>query len=95
MPKVVEIPVGKRAPLYRFFEVLPGLLSYGMLLLLFVLSAINKSTPVSPKKLIFWKSAALPTGVKSNLKSPDSIIRPFGVFTTIPMDSGIEWFVLK
>lgn len=41
MPKVVEIPVGKRAPLYRFFEVLPGLLSYGMLILLFVLSAIN------------------------------------------------------
>ena len=41
MSKVVEIPVGKRKPLYRFFELLPGLLSYGMIILLFVLSAIN------------------------------------------------------
>ena len=41
MSKVIEIPVGKRKPLYRFFELLPGLLSYGMIILLFVLSAIN------------------------------------------------------
>ncbi len=41
MSKVVEIPVGKRTPLYRFFEVLPGLLSYTMIVLLFVLSALN------------------------------------------------------
>ena len=41
MSKVIEIPVGKRTPLYRFFEILPGLLSYGMIILLFVLSAVN------------------------------------------------------
>ncbi|MCR5573121.1 MAG: hypothetical protein K6F57_05130 [Candidatus Saccharibacteria bacterium] len=41
MSKVVEIPVGKRTPLYRFFEVLPGLLSYTMIVLLFVLSALD------------------------------------------------------
>ena len=41
MARVIEIPVGKRTPLYRFFEILPGLLSYGMIILLFVLSAVN------------------------------------------------------
>ena len=41
MSKVIEIPVGKRTPLYRFFEILPGLMSYGMIILLFVLSAVN------------------------------------------------------
>ena len=41
MSKVIEIPVGKRTPLYRFFEVLPGILSYGMIVLLIVLSAVN------------------------------------------------------
>ena len=43
MSKVIEIPVGKRKPLYRFFEVLPALLSYSMLILMFVLSAINSA----------------------------------------------------
>ena len=41
MSKVVEIPTGKRTPLYRFFEILPGLLSYGMVILLIVLSSIS------------------------------------------------------
>ena len=41
MSKVVEIPTGKRTPLYRFFEILPGLLSYGMIILLVVLSSIS------------------------------------------------------
>lgn len=41
MGKIIEIPFGKRKPLYRFFEVLPGLLSFGMVALLFILSAIN------------------------------------------------------
>lgn len=34
----IEIPLGKRTPLYRFFEMLPAILSYGALILLFVLS---------------------------------------------------------
>jgi len=41
MSKVVEIPTGKRRPLYRFFEMLPALLSFGMVILLIVLSSIS------------------------------------------------------
>ncbi len=41
MSKVIEIPQGKRKPLYRFFEILPGFLSITMVVLLFVLSAIS------------------------------------------------------
>ena len=33
----LEIPLGKRSKLYRFFEMLPALISYGMLILLVVL----------------------------------------------------------
>ncbi|MBR3332330.1 hypothetical protein IKG28_01725 [Candidatus Saccharibacteria bacterium] len=38
MRRNLEIPQGKRTKLYRFFEILPGLLSYGAIILLFVLS---------------------------------------------------------
>lgn len=41
MGKIIEIPVGKRKPLYRFLEILPGAMSYGMIIMLFVFSAIN------------------------------------------------------
>ena len=41
MSKVIDIPTGKRTALYRFFEILPGLLSYGMIILLVVLSSIS------------------------------------------------------
>jgi cellulose synthase/poly-beta-1,6-N-acetylglucosamine synthase-like glycosyltransferase len=34
----LEIPLGKRKPLYRFFEMVPALLSYGSLVLLVLLS---------------------------------------------------------
>ncbi len=34
----LELPLGKRTKLYRFFEMLPAILSYGMLVLLLVLS---------------------------------------------------------
>jgi len=36
-----EIPLGKRKPLYRFFEILPGALSYAAVALLFLLSWIS------------------------------------------------------
>lgn len=39
--KDLEIPLGKRRPLYRFFEILPGLLSYAAVVLLFILSLIS------------------------------------------------------
>ena len=41
MRKNLEIPQGKRTGLYRFFEILPGVLSYSAIILLFVLSWIN------------------------------------------------------
>lgn len=41
MRKNLEIPRGKRTPVYRFFEILPGLISYGAIILLFVLSLID------------------------------------------------------
>jgi len=37
----LEIPLGKRTPAYRFFEMLPAILSYGSLILLVVLSLID------------------------------------------------------
>ena len=37
----IEIPLGKRTPKYRFFEMLPAILSYGALILMVVLSIIN------------------------------------------------------
>jgi cellulose synthase/poly-beta-1,6-N-acetylglucosamine synthase-like glycosyltransferase len=37
----IEIPLGKRTRQYRFFETLPALISYGMIVLLIVLSLLN------------------------------------------------------
>lgn len=37
----LEIPLGKRTRKYRFLEILPGVLSYSMIILLFVISIIN------------------------------------------------------
>ena len=39
--KDLELPLGKRTKLYRFFEILPGFLSYSAVILLFVLSWVN------------------------------------------------------
>ncbi|MBR2710225.1 glycosyltransferase family 2 protein [Candidatus Saccharibacteria bacterium] len=41
MRKNLEIPQGKRTKLYRFFEILPGVISYGAIILLFVLSWLD------------------------------------------------------
>ncbi len=37
----LEIPLGKRTPTYRFFEMLPAILSYGAFVLLIVLSLVS------------------------------------------------------
>lgn len=37
----IEIPLGKRTPHYRFYEMLPAVLSYGLILLPVVLSFLN------------------------------------------------------
>ena len=41
MRKNLEIPQGKRTRLYRFLEILPGLISYSAIILLFLLSWLN------------------------------------------------------
>lgn len=41
MRQNLEIPQGKRTKLYRFFEILPGAISYGAIILLFVLSLLD------------------------------------------------------
>ena len=41
MRKNLEIPQGKRTKLYRFLEILPGLISYGAIILLFILSWLD------------------------------------------------------
>lgn len=37
----IEIPLGRRTKLYRFFEMLPAIVSYGAIVLLVVLSLVN------------------------------------------------------
>ena len=37
----LELPLGKRSRLYRFFEMVPAILSYGMIVLLIILSVFN------------------------------------------------------
>lgn len=41
MRKNLEIPQGKRTRLYRSLEIIPGLISYGAIILLFVLSLVS------------------------------------------------------
>lgn len=41
MRKNLEIPQGKRTKAYRFYEILPGAISYGAIILLFVLSWLD------------------------------------------------------
>lgn len=41
MRRNLEIPQGRRSRLYRFFEILPGAVSYGAIILLFVLSWLD------------------------------------------------------
>lgn len=37
----LELPLGKRTRLYRFFEIIPALVSYSMIILLIILSIVN------------------------------------------------------
>lgn len=41
MGQSLDIPSGKRTKKYRFFEILPGVISYGAIILLFVLSYLD------------------------------------------------------
>ena len=37
----LELPLGRRGRLYRFFEIIPAIISYGMIGVLIILSVLN------------------------------------------------------
>ena len=61
MRRNLEIPSGKRTRYYRFFEILPGLISYSAIILLFILSWVD---PVLGAVYLFIMISA--TLVKAN-----------------------------
>lgn len=50
----LEIPVGKRTKKYRFFEMLPGLLSWSMLLIPVVLSIVDPTSRLAAVFILFF-----------------------------------------
>lgn len=50
----LEIPIGKRTKKYRFFEMLPGLLSWSMLLLPIVLSIVDPTSQLAAIFILFF-----------------------------------------
>lgn len=53
-PEELEIPVGRRSPKYRFFEMLPGILSWGILLLPFALTLVDKTARLAAVFILFF-----------------------------------------
>ena len=66
--KDLEIPLGKRTPFYRFFEMVPALLSYGTIGLLLVLSYV--SPPLATAYVLVLIATLL---VKASLIAVDMI----------------------
>jgi hypothetical protein len=50
----LEIPIGKRTKKYRFFEMLPGLLSWSMLLVPIVLSIVDPTSRLAAVFILFF-----------------------------------------
>jgi len=50
----LEIPIGKRTPKYRFFEMLPGLLTWSILALPIVLSFIDPTSRLAAAFILFF-----------------------------------------
>ena len=63
MTKNLEIPLGKRTLKYRLFEILPGVLSYGMIILLVVLSIVNPTLGAIYLLLIITSTLVKAVGV--------------------------------
>ena len=59
----LEIPLGKRTLKYRLFEILPGVLSYGMIILLVVLSIVNPTLGAIYLLLIITSTLVKAVGV--------------------------------
>ncbi len=62
----LEIPIGKRSTMYRFFEMLPAMISYGMILLLIVLSIVNPVLAAVYLLLIILTTLVKAVGVAYN-----------------------------
>lgn len=54
LPPELEIPIGKRTPKYRFFEILPGALTWSILFLPVVLSLIDPSSRLAAAFVLFF-----------------------------------------
>lgn len=50
----LEIPVGKRTAKYRFFEILPGFLSWSLLLLPVILTLVDKTSRLAAFVILFF-----------------------------------------
>lgn len=78
----LEIPIGKRSKKYRFFEILPGALSWSILALTFILSIVDRSSLFAAAFvflfMISWFYRAVGMAFRTlqgykNMKNADSI----------------------
>jgi cellulose synthase/poly-beta-1,6-N-acetylglucosamine synthase-like glycosyltransferase len=78
----IEIPIGKRTKLYRFFEILPAVLSYGFIIILIVLSFINP----------LWAAAYLLLFIFTTfIKSIGIAIRTFQGYNKLKKAQEVNW----
>lgn len=82
MRRSLEIPLGKRTPKYRFFEILPGAISYIGVILLFVLSYF--SPILGAIYLILIISTTL-------VKAVGIAYRTYGGFNTMRRAEKVDW----
>lgn len=78
----IEIPLGKRTKLYRFFEIVPALFSYGFIVILVVLSFINP----------LWAAAYLLLFIFTTfVKSIGIAVRTFQGYGKLKKAQSIDW----
>ena len=82
MKRSLESPLGKRTRKYRFFEILPGLVSYGGVILLFVLSYVSPIIGAIYLLLIISTTLVKAIGVA---------YQTWVGFQTIKMAEGVNW----
>ena len=82
MSKVIEIPVGKRTFRYRFFEILPWLISVGIMVLLFVLSSWS---PIAGSIFL------LIIVIGSVVKAIGTMFRTIQGYKTVNASCAIDW----
>ncbi len=82
MRKNLEIPQGKRTRSYRFFEILPGFISYSAIILLFVLSWLN---PVIGAIYLFFLIAT------TLVKAISVAYRAVQGYNTIKLAERVDW----